>query len=259
MAPVCDTCSSDRRFCGAEINSDLPKATLGDPEFLTKAANVTHLSLARRRIVTTTTGYSASFSVMHSLTCLSLDSWWILKQRTSVSKNESISDAKTGLVRFLLSIPTLRQVSAENCQLTGEQVMTILSDNNNTAIEKLSLSRNALGPSFNLSDLCRYSNLTELYVAKAGLEEVNLKCTLERLERLDLSNNKISSNFVQCRSGKALLPALHWLNVSGNGMRLEEHLPDCFPHLSVLDISGNEIQYSFKEITPLVSVLLYFG
>jgi hypothetical protein len=133
MMPVCDTCTPDRHFCGVKMRLD--RVTLGDADFLTKAANVTHLSLARRHVVRTIAGYSASFSVMHNLTCLSLDSWRLTNKEPS---RISSSYSRTQLVQFLLSIPTLRQLSAENCELTGKEV--VLSDNNNTAIEKLSLS-----------------------------------------------------------------------------------------------------------------------
>jgi Leucine-rich repeat (LRR) protein len=78
-------------------------------------------------------------------------------------------------------------------------------------------------------------------LAKAGLEKVTLKCTLFRLERLDVSNNRIGWLGVKYGGGQTSLPALQWLNLSSNAMLLEARFPDCFPQLSDLDISGNRL------------------
>lgn len=192
---------------------------------------------------------------MNKLTCLSLDNWRLTNSVHDPPR--SMSASRIQLMQTVLAIPTLRQLSAENCQLTGAEVMTILSSNNNNAIEKLSLSSNALGPSFKMSSLCQYANLTELYLSRASLEKiVSLKCPLARLTKLDLSANKISAIDLTCGGAQTALPALQWLNMSGNGMVLERHFPDCFPQLSVLDISGNTLIYTFQDITPLVRSLL---
>ena len=88
------------------------------------------------------------------------------------------------------------------------------------------------------------TDVTELNLSGAGLTETTVLKSCTRLNRLDLSNNKLS-----WISGLDEIPSLMWLNLSNNKLSNISKL-DVLTGLVYLDLTGNTV----TDVTPTASM-----